>query len=254
MQREEKQLEASLETILMRVNDLKNSIGAMIFKLENESEALNWPTFLDNFALISSQLVSLSKMLGHDKCPPLRNLAVLPLLLSPERDEQLLRLTEHRIPMFSHDLVPDYLRTKPVPEAEQKMLQLEHKANTMSTETIQKQMGAYSKVVGLVWELVSKAREEWESEGSSRAGPTITSSMADTQTLVMTVATGKGLKGNMGQGAVPPNMIGPPGRPGVGNAPLPPSQMQQQMGPMGKVPSGIKTNIKAATQMHPYAR
>lgn len=32
----------------------------------------------------------------------------------------------------------------------------------------------------------------------------------------------------MGQGAVPPNMIGPPGRPGVGNAPLPPSQMQQQ--------------------------
>lgn len=76
-------------------------------------------------------------MLGHDKCPPLRNLAVLPLLLSPERDEQLLRLTEHRVPMFSHDLVPDYLRTKPVPEAEQKMLQLEHKATTMSVETIQ---------------------------------------------------------------------------------------------------------------------
>lgn len=57
MQREEKQLEASLETILLRVNDLKNSIAAMIFKLENESDNLNWPTFLDNFALISSQVI-----------------------------------------------------------------------------------------------------------------------------------------------------------------------------------------------------
>ena len=76
-------------------------------------------------------------MLGHDKCPALRNLTVLPLLLSPERDEQLLRLTEHRVPLFSHDLVPDYLRTKPDPEVEQKMLQLEHKATNMTFETVQ---------------------------------------------------------------------------------------------------------------------
>lgn len=59
--------------------------------------------------------------------PPLRNLTVLPLQLSPERDEILLKLTEGRIPVFSHDLVPDYLRTKPVPTAEQRMLQHEQK-------------------------------------------------------------------------------------------------------------------------------
>lgn len=236
----------------MKVNDLKNSIGAMIFKLENESENLNWPTFLDNFALLSGQLVSLSKMLGHDKCPSLRNLTVLPILLSPERDEQLLRITEHRVPTFSHDLVPDYLRTKSEPEVEQKMLQLEHKATSLSFETVQKQMGAYSKVIGHVWELVSKAREEWETDSTSRAGPTITSSLADTHTLVAAIAMGKGLKG-IGQGPVPPNMIGPPGR-AVGGAPLPATQIPSQMGPMGKVASGIKTNIKAASQMHPYAR
>jgi mediator of RNA polymerase II transcription subunit 8 len=79
-------------------------------------------------------------MLGHDKCPALRNLTVLPLLLSPERDEQLFRLTEQRVPMFSHDLVPDYLRTKPDPEVEQKMLQLEHKATNMTFETVQVQL------------------------------------------------------------------------------------------------------------------
>uniref|UniRef100_A0A0A9W294 Mediator of RNA polymerase II transcription subunit 8 n=3 Tax=Lygus hesperus TaxID=30085 RepID=A0A0A9W294_LYGHE len=253
MQREEKQLELALEAISLRVNELKNSIGAMIFKLENESDTMNWPSFLDNYALLSGQLVSISKMLGHDKCPALRNYAVLPLLLSPERDEQLLRLTEHRVPMFSHDLVPDYLRTKPIPEVEQKMVQLEHKATSLSYETIQKQMSAYSKVVGQVWELVSKAREEWETESSSRAGSNITSSLADTHSLVAAIATGKSLKG-MGPGGMPPNMIGAPGRPVAGGA-MNPSQMQQQMGgPMGKVPSGIKTNIKAANQMHPYAR
>lgn len=76
-------------------------------------------------------------MLGHDKYPLLRTLAIIPLELSPERDEQLLRLTEGRVAVFSHDLAPDYLRTKPVPEVEQKMIQLEHKASNLSFETVQ---------------------------------------------------------------------------------------------------------------------
>lgn len=40
---------------------------------------------------------------------PLRNLTVLPLLLSPERDEALWQLTEGRISVFSHDMVPGTL-------------------------------------------------------------------------------------------------------------------------------------------------
>lgn len=56
MQREEKQLENSLEAIMQRISDLKASIGAMIFKIENEYETINWPTFLDNFALLSGHV------------------------------------------------------------------------------------------------------------------------------------------------------------------------------------------------------
>lgn len=56
MQREEKQLDSALEAIIMRVNDLKTAIAAMIFKLEHEYETLNWPNFLDNFALISGHV------------------------------------------------------------------------------------------------------------------------------------------------------------------------------------------------------
>lgn len=171
MQREEKQLDSALEAIIMRVNDLKTAIAAMIFKLEHEYETLNWPNFLDNFALISGhvsifsvslissiivflnsfilfihtivicipyvcvQFSSLSKILSHDKAPNLRNLTVLPLRLSPEKDEELLRLTEGRIPTFAHDLVPDYLRTKLEPQAEQKMMQLEAKAANVNIDT-----------------------------------------------------------------------------------------------------------------------
>lgn len=56
MQREEKQLEAALTAIISRVNDLKNAIIAMIHKLENEYETINWPSFLDNYALLSGHV------------------------------------------------------------------------------------------------------------------------------------------------------------------------------------------------------
>lgn len=87
------------------------------------------------FNVLFVQLTSLSKILGHDKAPSLRNLTVLPLRLSPEKDEELLRLTENRIPTFAHDLVPDYLRTKLEPQAEQKMMQLEAKAANVNIDT-----------------------------------------------------------------------------------------------------------------------
>ncbi|CAH1363915.1 hypothetical protein MTP99_000268 [Tenebrio molitor] len=254
-QREEKQLESALDSIIQRVNDLKSSIASMIFKLENEYETLNWPTFLDNYALMSGQLTSLSKVLSHDKCPALRNLTVLPLLLSPERDDQLAQMTEHRVTTFAHDLVPDYLRTKLEPMAESKMMQLEHKASTLSFENAQKQIAAYQKVVSHVWELVSKAREEWEVESSARGSTQQNSSVADTHLLVAAVGMGKGLK----MGANPngqPNqtsggmMVAPQGRPGGTPGQIPANAQAMAT----KAPSAIKTNIKSATQIHPYGR
>lgn len=163
MQREEKQLDSALEALIMRVNNLKSVIAAMIFKIENEYETLNWSNCLDNFALISGhvrqrfllnnsnlwkqleisqvfhnkyvlQLTSLSKILSHDKAPNLRSYTVLPLHLSPEKDDELLRMIEGRISTFAHDLVPDYLRTKPDPSVEQKMLSYEAKVANLTCD------------------------------------------------------------------------------------------------------------------------
>uniref|UniRef100_A0A2K6P036 Mediator of RNA polymerase II transcription subunit 8 n=1 Tax=Rhinopithecus roxellana TaxID=61622 RepID=A0A2K6P036_RHIRO len=116
VQREEKQLEASLDALLSQVADLKNSLGSFICKLENEYGRLTWPSVLDSFALLSGQLNTLNKVLKHEKTPLFRNQVIIPLVLSPDRDEDLMRQTEGRVPVFSHEVVPDHLRTKPDPE------------------------------------------------------------------------------------------------------------------------------------------
>lgn len=74
------------------------------------------------------------------------------------------------------------------------MIQLEHKASSLSYETAQKQVAAYQKVVSHVWDIVNKAREEWEVESSARGGTQQNSSVADTHLLVAAVGMGKGLK------------------------------------------------------------
>lgn len=184
--------------------------------------------------------------------PELQNLTVLPLLLSPERDEALFQLTEGRIPVFSHDMVPDYLRTKPEPSAEQKMMQHEQKANSLSAETAMKQVAQYTKIVSHVYEMVSKTREEWEGESASRAGVQQSSSMTDTHALLAAVGMGKGLKGNMtGPGGPSPGIMVPPAI--RGQAPMS-SVSPSGVGQMGKAPSAVKTNIKSANQIHPYGR
>lgn len=74
-----------------------------------------------------------------------------------------------------------------------------------------------------------------------------THSMADTHALVTAVGTGKGLRPGI------PSVM-PPGVGGPGMGPRGPTP---QMGPapsLPKAPSAIKTNIKAANQIHPYQR
>lgn len=135
------------------------------------------------------------------------------------------------------------------------MQQHEQKANNLVAETALKQMAQYTKVVSHVFDMVVKAREEWEVESSSRSGNQQLSSLTDTQALVAAVGMGKGLKTNMGMPGQGPNsgmmmpssnMIRPPG---------PGSSIPSPNHPMiGKAPSAIKTNIKSAAGIHPYVR
>lgn len=81
--------------------------------------------------------------------------------------------------------------------------------------------------------------------------------MTDTQTLVAAVGMGKGLKMSVPIGPVPGSgapgggmMVPPAIRPPAPMSSVSPSGVSQ----LGKAPSAIKTNIKSANQIHPFAR
>lgn len=249
MEREEKVLDIALESMVNRCQDIKNSLTSFLFRLENEYTTLDWPSFLDNFALLSGQINNMMKVLKNEKTPTLRSRVLLPLLLSPDRDEELAKLTEGRVQAFNHEMVPDYLRTKLEPEIEAIENKLLTKANQMNPETGQKHITSVNKIANHIIDLVKNAKEEWESESTQRANIPVTSSNQDTHTILAAISLGKGLKPST---AASPK-TGPPTGPGTMAAQAPGQPGPRAPG-IGKAPSAIKTNIKSASQVNPYSR
>lgn len=103
MQREDVALESTIEALISHLTTVKSSLTEALVKIEHDPN-INWPTVLDTFGLLSGQLNSLLRVFKSEKAPPLRNRVCLPLLLSPERDEALAKLTEGRVPAFSHQV------------------------------------------------------------------------------------------------------------------------------------------------------
>lgn len=246
MDREEKVLEMTMDALISRCQDLRNSLVSCIFKLETEYETVTWPTVLDNFALLSGQINNLMKILKNEKTPLLRNRILLPLLLSPDRDEELAKITEGRVQAFNHEMVPNYLRTKPEPEVELKENQLFTRSVQVTPEAIQKQITTLTKIANTTIDLVKNRDADWENEASQRANASQTSSLTDTSTIIAAINFGKGLKAS-------PVIGSPKGGP-LPSAP----QNVQQIGPRPtgptKAPASIKTNIKSAASIHPYSR
>ena len=239
-EREAKQMEAASEAISGRLAELKSSAGQLILKLETDP-SLNWPSFLDSYALISGQMNSLMRTMKNEKTPSLKKYITLPLLLSPDRDEELLKITEHRVQTFSDDLIPDYLRTRPDPETESRYSQFESRAAATPPDQQNKQLSVMDKITKDTLKLIQRDREEMEARSSVKNEMEKTHSPEDTNTLLAAINYGKGLKSS---GPAP--LV-------TRNSPVPgPSVSLGQQ--VNKAPSTIKTNIKAANQVHPYQR
>ncbi|XP_028855829.1 mediator of RNA polymerase II transcription subunit 8 isoform X2 [Denticeps clupeoides] len=273
-QREEKQLEAATESLISRVAHLKNALQSFIYKLEHEYERLTWPSVLDNFALLSGQLNTINKLLKNEKTPSFRNQVIIPLLLSPDRDEDLAKLTEQRVPVFSHEIVPDHLRTKPDPEVEEQEKQVNAEAARIGPDVAQKQIQTLNKLCSNLLEKLNNPREDRDSENAAMRQNKQSFNPADTNALVAAVGFGKNLSNTMQTKCRPPGPVAP-GHPGQGPMMTGGPTLQQvtiggtpshqgaiggpvapqQPGQPGKMPSNIKTNIKSASaSMHPYNR
>merc|ERR1712088_488723 len=148
-----------MENLSQRLADLRGSISSMINKIETDPH-LNWPSFLNSLALISGQMNMLMKNIKSEatsKNPPLlyRRYITLPLFLSPDRDEELVKLTEGRVTTFSHDVVPHLLRTKPDPEVEARYASYENR-------TISKQLTVMEKITTEKLKLINRERDDMD--------------------------------------------------------------------------------------------
>jgi len=243
MDREEKQLEAVVDSLLHRVADLKSALQALIVRLESDYSSMSWQQFIDSYVVFSAQINNLMKIVKNDKTPSLRSRLLFPLVLSPDVDQELAKLTDGRVQAFNHDMVPDYLRTKPELEIESKDNMIVAKASNLSADQSHKQITSANKIVNNMTDLVKNSREEWETE-TNRQNQTQTSLMTDTTTLIAAITFGKGLKPMAtSMKASQPSVL-----PSAAQTPA------SQRPTAGKAPATIKTNIKAAASMHPYAR
>ncbi|XP_074610720.1 mediator of RNA polymerase II transcription subunit 8-like isoform X2 [Acropora palmata] len=231
-------LEVSLEALSSRVQELKESIQAFLLKLEHEQ--MNWPSVLDNYALLSGQVNTLTKLLKNEKTPFFRNLVLLPLLVQQDADPDIQKASDGRIQAFNHEVVPDYLRTKFDPEIEESERKLETMATNIPPEQAQKQIDSLNELASNLNELIKNAREDWEGE-QNEAGRNSSTVNPDVNTLVAAVTFGKGLK--------PAKVMK-----GRGS--------KSDKGPQGawtneksasKAPSSVKVETKTAANVHPYA-
>ncbi|XP_067026157.1 mediator of RNA polymerase II transcription subunit 8-like isoform X1 [Acropora muricata] len=231
-------LEVSLETLSSRVQELKESIQAFLLKLEHEQ--MNWPSVLDNYALLSGQVNTLTKLLKNEKTPFFRNLVLLPLLVQQDADPDIQKASDGRIQAFNHEVVPDYLRTKFDPEIEESERKLETMATNIPPEQAQKQIDSLNELASNLNELIKNAREDWEGE-QNEAGRNSSAVNPDVSTLVAAVTFGKGLK---------------PAKVTKGRG------SKSDKGPQGawtneksasKAPSSVKVETKTAANVHPYA-
>jgi hypothetical protein len=106
-----------LQQILDKVRDLKQSLAH--FFTEYEHGQPSWPTILDQMNVLSSQITTLRTSIRHI-LPLLRTNSIIPMCLSPENDPNVEQLTERRLSIFNHDFMPQLLRTKNLPEIEER--------------------------------------------------------------------------------------------------------------------------------------
>jgi len=118
-----------LQQILDKVRDLKQSLAN--FFTEYEHGQPSWPTILDQMNVLSSQITTLRTSIRHI-LPILRTNSIIPMCLSPENDPNVEVLTERRLSIFNHDFMPQLLRTKNLPEIEERERLLNTNLNTNS--------------------------------------------------------------------------------------------------------------------------
>ena len=110
-----------------------------------------------------------------------------------------------------------------------------------------KQLTVMEKINKDTLRLIDKYREDMDAKSAVKNDMEKTFSQEDTNALLAAINHGKGLKSSVPGPGPMVNRNSPVPGPGV-------SMQGPGPSPVNKAPSTIKTNIKAASQVHPYQR
>ncbi|CAF1376723.1 unnamed protein product [Rotaria magnacalcarata] len=139
-----------LQQILDKVRDLKQSLAN--FFAEYEHGQPSWPTILDEMNVLSSQITTLRTSI-RNMLPLLRTNSIIPMCISPENDPHVEQLTERRLSIFNHDFMPQLLRTKNLPEIEERERLLNTNANTNMNNSFGRPITSPNEIYNRVQEL-----------------------------------------------------------------------------------------------------
>lgn len=240
MEREDKQVEVTLDSMLQRCQDLMNAMNKFLNRIETEQ--LDYKDYVDAYASFQGYIHQLLKVIKLNN-QLFANRSVFPIKITPDEDPGLAAATGNRLRTLNHDSCPIYLRTKFDPEIETRFNQFTARTQNINNDQASKQITSANKIVQNVTELIRNHREESESDINRNAFPP-TSSNADTYALVGALFNGKGLRPGSDT-----KMGGQSSAAAQAAAAAAAAANQARIAPKPSGPS-IKTNIKAAPAMH----
>ncbi|KRY79713.1 Coiled-coil domain-containing protein 47 [Trichinella pseudospiralis] len=133
------------------------------------------------------------QLLRSDRASHFKNYVFLPIRLSVEVDADLEAATENRLHAWTHAVVPDYLRTKPDPQVEQKDQQISNQVQQRlcNPESLQKQVTAFNRCLNCILDSLNASIRDSEMDGRKTSK---TSDSEDTALLVAAILRGQNVK------------------------------------------------------------
>ena len=190
-----------LQKILDKVRDLKQTLANFFAAYEHGQPS--WPTILDQMNVLSSQITNLRQSVRLI-LPLLRSNAIIPMCLSPENDPNVEQLTERRLSIFNHDYMPQLLRTKNLPEIEERERLLNSNSSaTNNPNAFNRSMPAPSEIHARVVELnalltgisdVFRQTKDTTDRTDKQFDSPLFSNPADPKRLLDAMNTGMGLR------------------------------------------------------------
>ncbi|RNA32977.1 mediator of RNA polymerase II transcription subunit 8 [Brachionus plicatilis] len=167
----------NLDSLIHDLKECKYSLEHLLVNLGNDEQRLaynevDWLSILNSLRIASTNLISISNFFKHlnreKRDFSLKTSVVLPKVYSEEVDPELQELTDGRISVFNHDVIPHIMRTKLIPSVEEEDAKLHQAAKDFELiKTFDKNISFFKKTIEESASMVEKPKRDLETKQSN---------------------------------------------------------------------------------------